>query len=95
MIAVEWKHELGNGTEPIRIGVILSTGMGTDQSDKWSPKQPVPCAFIITRRIDGDPFVKGHKRPIGDYPNILMSIALTKLIVKGVHIPFEPHGAEK
>lgn len=95
MIAVEWKHELGNGTTPIRTGLMLSTGVAQDQSNMWSSAEPVPCAYVITRRLDGDPFVQGHKRPIGDFPNIIMTIATKKLIVKGVHIPFEPHGAEK
>lgn len=94
MIAVEWQHELGNGTGVVRTGVLLSTGMGKDQSDRWST-ETMPCAFVITRRVDGDPYVKGPKRPTGDYPNILMSIDIKKLIVKGVHIPFEPHGAGK
>lgn len=89
MIAVEWEHRDTKGVDIQRCGMLLQVtradvgGHGTKD-----------ISYVITRRMDGDPWVRG---PVvkDQYPMVILRIDTDQLRVKGVHIPFEPHGAEK
>lgn len=94
MIAVEWAdfdaiRPIGQPDLVIRTGVLLHVMRGRlDGSDE-------DVAYVATKRMQHDTFVQGHKRPQGDYPTIIKKVKVERLIVKGVHIPFEPHGGGK
>lgn len=87
MIAVEWEDSLPAGAY-MRTGVLLQV-MSCREGNR-----DVCYAIVVTRRIDGDPWVRG---PVvkGQYPQVLLKVDMEQIRVKGVHIPFEPHGAEK
>lgn len=88
MIAVEWEHRNNKGVDIQRTGVLLQVTRAEVVRDTKD------IAYVITRRMDGDPWVRGPVVP-DRYPMVILRLDMEQLRVKGVHIPFDPHGAEK
>lgn len=87
-LAVEWLDWDWPGTHKdgsnVRDGLLLSIAPSV------AAGRHVHLGYILTRRKSHDPFVAGRIRRVGDYPNIILGVETSKLIVKGVHIPFQP-----
>lgn len=89
MIAVEWndfdapRDPKTNQSVP-RTGVLLAVAPTT--------RDPVNIAYVITEAM---PWDKDVPYPRGKRKKIILPVKLTQITVKGVHIPFEPYGAEK
>lgn len=88
MIAVEWSdwdapREPKTNKSPSRTGILLSISPTT--------RDQVNIAYVITEVM---PWDEGAHYPRKNR-KIILPVQLSLLTVKGVHIPFEPHGAEK
>lgn len=88
MIAVEWNdwHAPGQGPGKPgvpRTGLLLAVAPTT--------RDPVDLVYVITEAMPWDkdvPYPREKRK-------IILPVKLTQITVKGVHIPFEPHGAGK
>lgn len=90
MIAVEWNDWDGprdaDGQQFKRIGALLSVGLAR----MGGHSEPVNVAYVITRAQTWDAgyIYNPNNRPL----KVIVTVALNRIIVKGVHLPFETGG---
>lgn len=91
MIAVEWSdwdapRDAATNQSLPRTGLLLSIGIGHLDG---APNCKI--AYVITQREHWDKETPHSKGPI----KVIKAVSLSRIVVKGVHLPFEPYEAEK